>query len=1543
MEINASTSSKQKSIVLSFDRERPYEIIMSNGKYTIKFSKQVTALAFFHHASEIQNLCEGKMNDVSSAQSICFDLQNTEWFDTLALCYIFLFVYEAKKRKIHISFKIPKSKNLLAFLIDNGFYDQFVQFEPNVYPEKNYWPQIPYSSVHECFLPLQVLSSKEEIKDIIDTTRDQISTLFKNRLGAYKLESTINKVSYYLQEALDNVYIHAYGNGNGYSAVLIKYVHCEDVNDIDTYQKDYVSKAPYLKIEVFENYYDYFEIYIADVGMGFRNSFLTTDELSKDITEENIISYVFSEGKRSHKKRTLLQDTKFGGLFDIFQQFRNDRDSLGIKGESSWYFNAEIVYRVNTEVPYKTLSATVHGSALVAAIQIEKRLPEQYEYKNVLSKKMNSFKKILEGGNTPIYKEYASDVFKEYAGNVVVRDYRPRLDGTVKKETSSPRATVCFPDYYMNKSKITEVIQTCATPVLVFSGIQESEVKKYQSLIKTSNRHKNTVVNRITIITDTLYVFVYLKNNDNNGFVFSADKTLDYIVQGKVNDIGTSLIDLLEWDRLYNSICIWRLIKEADLPVFLNNEVKWSEGVLLHGYLDFSQLCRIPICRDFCINRLKALHFFSNGLHFESLDRFTDDICEQANYRMGNDPNGSKVYVGSVFVSGSSSKTNTTGKEAFYFFKHSNSNEKTVMSIFEWASRSNWVDKSFPPKSGNENYRRIGFSPFVADGGPDFWAKKHYDSHNVEYHLEQSEIYGVLQRKVGCHPSAIHLAHVDCSYRHDLFAFRSSSLFDADYNLNQLQLSYNESSCYDFIVMEIISALVGKCSQKQLKETVLNKTLSLGRVQAICKKYSSFIKTNKKSQKSIVVYLYNFQTIQIVEKLSNIFSEDYQRYIIPIIPVDRNYGNLPFLIPPLHLERIQEAIRLAQGEKTTVPIDALLFIATPFSVRQIDEIEHALLGIGINSVRLLSLFDRQRLLLKQGGRTNAVSFGRIDLPSLGSKPACPVCNSLSYLEKIKDSILPGYLADRLEIIIGQWSITKESDNLFGKGISLQSINLSQAAKGLIDEVSEQYKQGHFNIWTNIALAMFSTENAAIVSCPDFLDKCLQLNSVVVADNEEDDPNGSANMKILIICVLLLSEEIGRIAYRQIVGYAKKLFDLVSMQNEVSDYSGMAILAVSALPSDVIVELWEHIAKRITNIEEILSQNYDAILMSLIAYSTSGNKAIEEMFAPLLRCFFKTEKQRLDFIYDAFLNSERDYHQSHVQALVKISSLSSLPDYVYSKGIVQVEKLIELVSSDYYSTLFHVPERFQSKQKELLEELKSVKFELFKVKDNPECKQTAKVKVDALLNKMHEINLQGIYLRAPDSTEKGEDGGIGKWLKYCKEKAYERVNPKQRYDNILIDIQVFDGVEEQFRPWFYTFSDVTEEIINLFVDMFTKKNGRVANNGIVKSIEQGRVYDAIVTIEPQQSYLELSFFNSTTNTKTIKEIRQIKRSKSSRITLLIFQKFDKKLELLSEPSCPIKSLTWDYVQDDYKGCVSEDHKLFRATVRIPYIDMGSSSI
>ena len=142
-----------------------------------------------------------------------------------------------------------------------------------------------------------------------------------------------------------------------------------------------------------------------------------------------------------------------------------------------------------------------------------------------------------------------------------------------------------------------------------------------------------------------------------------------------------------------------------------------------------------------------------------------------------------------------------------------------------------------------------------------------------------------------------------------------------------------------------------------------------------------------------------------------------------------------------------------------------------------------------------------------------------------------------------------------------------------------------------------------------------------------------------------------------------------------------------------------------------------------------------------------------------------------------------------------------------------------------------------------------------------------------------------------------------------------------------------------RPWFYSFKDVTEEIINIYVDMLKGANGELVDNGITSTEKKGRRCMGIIKFSFKESYAELTFYNATDNGKSIESIRKIKASKHSRSSLMIFREFDQKFEHIGIDA---KALNWDYVQDTFKNCVLDSEmKIFSATVKIPYIDMGSS--
>lgn len=1527
-------------------RRSPFVIQANDGsEVVVTFAAEVSAIAFFHNCLEIQSICEsGKYKDLK-IDNINFNLFVTEWFDTLALCYLLLFAWNAKHRlKIDIKFSLPQKTRFISFLVDNGFYYQMRNLE-NLNDTSEEIPIAEYSTIHKCFMPLQILTDDEQIPDLIENVSSLVESTFCDIIESSELDYTINKLAYFLQETLDNVYSHAYQEKNKPCSILIKHVYSKEGLDVEKYEKRYISKTPYISTSLFENYEEYFEVYVADIGMGIRESFLN-DPTGADsqISDENILEYILTDGQRSHKRMSRVPDTAFGGLYDIYNQFKEDGDSLGIKADGSWFFNGKRVDRISTDVLYGTYKQLMHGFSLVAAIHINPVITDRYEFVNQLRATVNSYKNV-------IFSDGNSSILRDSLSNTIVNDYRPKLDKVVSNriDITKTSITVRYPDVYWQKARITDKILTCKTHTLIVAGIQESEIKKYRSLVESFTAERSSA-KKIILLTNTLYVFVY--NLSKNKFSFSNSDTENYIKCSDKN-IGCSFVSFLLWDRAYNSACIWSLAKSMDSLVYINDKIDWNDGSKLQGYLDFSQLCRIPICRDFCINRLMVLHFFEPNIYFKSVDRLTEEICEQANYLMGNSAEKRSIKIGSVFVSGSSSRMSTSNEEQFYFFKHSNSKADRIYSIFEWATRIEWINKSFLSTDKDKNqYARIGHSPFVANEGANYWAKRHYNNHKNEYRLSQGEVYQVLQRQIGIHPATMQLGHFDFSNHHDLFGFRTTALFESDLILNQIVPAYNDKSCSDFLITEFIYALCGKCSKKFLTEEVLSPDLSAGKRNAIVKKYIAAKKGKKKNTLGVVVYLYEFQTSNIMEKIASLFSEKYQKRIIPIMSVDRDYSETSLLVPPLMLDRLEGVVKTTRTENKTLnnnlDVNATVFMASSFTVRAKEELRHFLLSIGVSKVFLLTILDRQRILIKSDEASTLISFGRIDLPALGSVASCPICDALELLRDVTNELITPGLLDRLNSIQSRWEVTKESDNSYKKGISLHSILLSDRTKKDIERICELYNQGQFNIQTNIALAMFAIENAIITSSPDFLSNCIANDELIVDANGVLNEDMSDKMKILLLCTYLLSAGTMRTSERQVAEYAKMLSGLVSKQKEVSEYSGLAVITICVLPNVIQKYLQQCFVKEGWN-DSNRYLNNDALLIHLIMYHLlchRQNSSVDNDYANLLRCYFKAGKSQLDFIYEAFLYSEKDYKQSHVQALAQIAASSQLEKYTYMKGSRYVAKIIELVTSKYYETLFHDPSSFIAQRDQTKQQLFSVKEKLEQITElsSKDDRIEAKRMVSDLLERLHNMNTQGIYLRVPSSEN--ERAQIEEWLIYCRQKAYERVPEKYRYKDITLSIDMgssFANAQSiRIRPWFYSFSDVTEEIINVYVDMLKGASRRLLDNGITHTDARMTKCVGIIKVRFSDSYVELTFYNATDNNKTIEEIQKIKDSKRSRSSLLAFREFERKFGYTHDGKETIQCFQWEYVENRFPGCVEDGTHIFSATIRIPYIDMGSSS-
>ena len=564
--------------------------------------------------------------------------------------------------------------------------------------------------------------------------------------------------------------------------------------------------------------------------------------------------------------------------------------------------------------------------------------------------------------------------------------------------------------------------------------------------------------------------------------------------------------------------------------------------------------------------------------------------------------------------------------------------------------------------------------------------------------------------------------------------------------------------------------------------------------------------------------------------------------------------------------------------------------------------------------------------------------------SLSLSQSCKICTALRSLRTVRSGLINESLKKRIDRLVEVWTAAKESDNLFGKGIEQRPIILSGQVEEEIKRICALYSRSNIGIWTNTALAMFAIENASITSSPDFISRCLEIDTLAIDKAGNPDYDLSGKMKILLICMYLLLECSSQAGDRQIAGYLIQLLGFVNAQKEPSEYTGLAVLTVSALPTKFLDFLFEQLAKAENDTEEVPYPNFDALLMSLVVLKLGTKTAKQSRTLRSLLCYFKTQKQQLDFIYDAFLYSEKDYRQSHTQALAKIASASELPKATYSTGLTYIDKLTELLSDSYYENLFHDPAAFKENKPGLLSGLATIRKLLLQIceNDSQALKRDAKQQVSELLDALHRINSRGIYLRAPNNGDSQEQ--IESWLNYCRQKAFERVDEKQRFTAIRVSIQIIASQERMTkgRPWFHTFSDVTEEIINIYVDMLRGKTGKIVDHGITeKTPAADDSYDGIISLRFKDSYAEISFYNSTKNTKTISEIRKIKKSKKSRSSLLVFETFDQIFSYLAEGDAPETSLNWEYVEDCFPGCVKDGYHIFCATVKIPYVDLGSS--
>lgn len=1534
---------------------KPYYVLYDSGELNICFSNYVYADGFFCQCNDLQKWFEDGLFEEEKITKIKIDCSQTVWFDTLAMCYLLLFADVAFNKGIEVIYIIISSyentdKNkFIAFLDDNGFLEQMKKSGNLICQEV---PEMNYSDVHKCIWPLQIIHNCDITNNMIENSIGMIKHILQkelqDELSSSELEYTINKVSYFLQETLDNVYKHAYPTNNFSSmspcnpcALLIKRIRSVDFKK---YNIQYTKKTPYINISLYEEKDSYLEIYVADTGIGIRQSFLEDpDGKDANITDENIIGYILSNGKRSHKKTHSAETTRFGGLFDIVSMFKDDGDKLGIKGDSRWFFtpsNRDMVSRINPDIAQNEYKNLLHGFAIVGSISWKNPTANNYPFKDELKNHYKSYVKPLFLDKNPWMK-------KGYCDDKIVIDNR-FTDKVIIKNGNN--IAVLFPPHFLTKNNIVDMLQECESKTIIIAGVPEGEYKKYETMLMRLNiEHPNYNFDKCILISNTLLPKVYvcetIKNSSwKKGLVFSKSQTQKYISFVNDDSISLSFLSFLLWKKVFDSERIWELVSKYNSQSYINAQVEWKD-INIRGYLDFSQVCLIKECRSLCLEWLFGFDLITEKLYFNSLDRFTDSICEQANHNMNNELDSNEIWIGSVFVSGTSARnfsSHCNSDNTFYFFRHADSTnrEKNVYAIFEWATNVFRINEWFNSTDADKNYKRVGNSSFVADNGHKYWINKHFTNWESAYQLKQTEIYKVLQQQYGARPSVLKVGHMNCEDHHDLFEVNMDSLFYTDMITSKFANQYQNTS-YDYLLIKFIEALLFHPKSSTIKNYLYN-TLTTTQMQSICNKFYEYRKKcnyKKPVEKhGLVVYLNDYQTSKIVDNLKQVFSDEMCSRIIPIIPIEKEYVSSTLMVSPLLLDKIQKSIwEIKEYNKTNYKDDSVsvtIFISTSFTTRLHEELKHILLCMGATQVIMLSLLDRQRIPFGIAPTTNNQAYCRLDLPSIGFSKNCPLCDSIENLLKLKNYMRDISVCSRLDSVVSQWKAVKGSENHFNTGISMEYLDLPNEILQEIDTYNQMYSNNNIKISTNLGLALFAIENTSFSLSTDFLDKC--INSICLNDG----------VKILLICTHLLVFNHLQISEKHKCELLKKLCDILinidivdENETDFKTITSLAVVTICSQTEPLKRYTLQYLIEQDNNC--CTSKSIDYLLIQLMLYNEfqkNNMVNIPNSFKLSLNCYFKSSKSKLDILYDEFLYVEPEYIQSHRQAFSQIlHTNNALPLSIYKKSVEFLDKLYEIYNQNLLLDLFHSPENYNNQHKEILKDLFDLQNTINSVskKTNVGVCEHEEIKgmLKKLLKKLQKIN-EDLYLRV------GNDMGINNWLETCELLAQERTN---KNDTILKSIGKYTSTlnyssSPDVRPWFYAFGDVTEEVINIMSDMMRGRS-RKLYNFIQMDNNPDELFDGLISVEYTEYYTEISFYNITQNDKSIEEIRKIKISKRNRPSTIIFDSFEKRLSELTGNK--VACFEWNYAEENFDLKLEDGEHLFQAILRIPYIDMGSS--
>jgi hypothetical protein len=848
-----------------------------------------------------------------------------------------------------------------------------------------------------------------------------------------------------------------------------------------------------------------------------------------------------------------------------------------------------------------------------------------------------------------------------------------------------------------------------------------------------------------------------------------------------------NIASVAKYLRHYDSAIFWNILanKEDKEYYFLKANIQWNKEIVIKNYLFFENIISDPDFYWLFINSLERLVglFSKKEIHFFGSDTLVEQIVSELNNTFYKRREKRIININSIFVTGTTAANLVIPDESdclvvnFFALPYISLAVKSLCphTLFEWCTEE-WAGKHF--SESKTSFQRIENTHFLKKVNNNSLIIQR-DEISSTYKKDIQGTYDDIQKKgIGI----VRLGHYHYDGYHDFFNIKQKMIFETDSRLPT-------EGVFSYLLKTIFYSLLPLNANKDIM-SYINKVKDEKWQKELKAQYETDRNSYIWRDIAYILFPTHYFTSLIMREILNILPDEMAKNIIPVNRVPSKDGTV-ISISPKSMELLNDRISQLNEKHDVVFFDTLLE-----SGRTRKAIKHILLskplGDKINEIKTLSIIDSQKLSGSLPDSKTRRAYWRLDLPRLGRKDTCKLCQSLSIIEgikraawranrKVKGPFNTKWILNRLDTWRINWGAIPALENNVSHGISVSSFDAFET-----DDINKSFAP---TITTNIGLAVYAMEM-----------ECLDLrNNIIEEIIEKKMKENNEFIVLLISCRLVLYGDYTMTSYH--IKMLEKLFSALIKIPKENIYSALGCLALLTQSNFHLERAFFSSINnkgKINNVD-LYSDSINNDLKILLGY-LSQSENMERLYIKLPYKILDPfdDKKRLnayrDFHYE-LVNEGGNYHDRPIQQFISYPSDDKLYHAMLSANTMA--KMLEFILPDNSSELENILDKIDNFSKQG----SSVQW---KNGEDAQRKNNVKETAKDLLNELKIIHAKYFL---PISNSSSESYGklskkIKKIINDCKDQIIIEYKQEDKFSYVITEIPKcpLDAAIQQWCIW-----------------------------------------------------------------------------------------------------------------------------------------------